>query len=173
MDIYTIASIAAPFAPGRAMIGLYNGTDSGKVLKVYKILALNNQTVAITGVVTLLEIIRISTGSGGVALPVVKHDTLSPNLPAQVVSSLGMSYTQSDKILRMIWSSDEPLQSGNASIDEWQTIPAGNLLWDSSYSFSEVQPLVLREGQGLAVIQNTVTTSAVGAADFFMEFTAE
>jgi hypothetical protein len=64
-NIYTITAPATPFLQNRCMIGIFNGVGSGKVIKIYRIAALNNQTVAVTGVNAILKIVRISTGSGG------------------------------------------------------------------------------------------------------------
>jgi hypothetical protein len=109
-DIFTIAAPATPFALNRSMIGIFNSTGSGKVVKVYRIVALNNQTVAVTGISALLEIQRISTGSGGIALLPVKHDSFQAALPGQIVCATNMSYTNNARLGRRFWSSDEPSQ---------------------------------------------------------------
>lgn len=170
-NIYTIAAPATPFLPNRCMIGLFNGPGSGRVVRVYRVSALNAQTVAVTGVNSVFNLTKISTGSGGLYLTPTKHDSQSPLVPAQIVAATNMSYTASSTFRRLFWSNDEPLLSTAGSIDEFQTIPRMMNLWESSYSEQNVQPITLREGQGLALINNTNTN--VGVADFFMEFTVE
>ncbi len=170
-NIFTIGATATPFLFNRSMIGLYNGVGSGKVLKVYRIWGLNNQTVAVTGVNCNLQIYTISTGSGGIALLPVKHDSSSPNLPSQVVCATNMSYTNNKLIRNCYWSNDEPILTTVGTVDEYQLLPRMSLFWDSSYRDTNVQPLVLREGQGVSL--NNSTNTAVGIADFFIEFTME
>lgn len=170
-NIYTIAAAATPFLQNRCMIGIFNGAGSGKVIKVHRITALNNQTVAVTGVNAILKVVTISTGSGGLYLNPTKHDSLSPVVPSQVVCATNMSYTTSNLLRNCFWSNDEPLQSTIGTCDEWQLIPKMQNLWESSYKDTNVQPLICREGQGLALINSTNT--AVGIADFFIEFIME
>lgn len=171
-NTYTISAPGTLLYPiNRCVLGIYNGTGSGKVVRVYKIWALNNQTVAVTGVRLQFDIRKLTTGSGGTPLAPVKHDSSSPSFPAQVVAAQNMSYTLSDLIRRIPWSNDEPVSFTANTIDELEVVPSLNVWWESSYTDSNVQPLVLREGQGLGIIQTTSTT--VGVADFFMEITVE
>lgn len=170
-NIITIGATATPFLYNRSMIGIYNGNGSGKIVKVYRIWGLNNQTVAVTGVNCILKLTTISTGSGGIALLPVKHDSTTPSLPSQIVVATNMSYTV-DKLLRnCFWSNDEPLQTTAGSVDEFQLLPRVSLFWDSSYKDTNVTPFVIREGQGISL--NNSTNTAVGIADFFIEFTVE
>ena len=169
--IYTIAAAATPFLQNRCMIGIYNGAGSGKVVKVYRVTALNNQTVAVTGVNCILKLVTISTGSGGLYLTPTKHDTTSPVVPSQIVCATNMSYTTSALLRNLYWSNDEPLQTTVGTNDEFELIPRMQNLWESSYKDTSVQPIVLREGQGVSLINSTAT--AVGIADFFIEFTME
>ena len=167
--IYTIAAAATPFLLNRCMIGIFNGAGSGKVIKIYRITALNNQTVAVTGVNAILKIQKISTGSGGLYLTPTKHDSQSPAVPSQIVCATNMSYTPAALIRN--WSNDEPLQTTAGSVDEFELIPRFQNLWEASYKDTGVMPLVLREGQGVTLVNSTNT--AVGVADFFIEFTME
>jgi hypothetical protein len=170
-NIYTVAAPATPFAPNRSMIGIFNSTGSGRVVRVYRIVALNNQTVAVTGVSTILQLQRISTGSGGLFLTPVKHDSASPPLPGQIVTATNMSYTNSGLLRKFFWSNDEPLQSTVGTCDEWELLPRTSMVWESSYKDTNVQPIVLREGQGVSL--NNTTNTIIGIADFFIEFTVE
>lgn len=166
---YTLSATGVTLAANKALLGVYNGSGSGRIVRVYRVWCLNNQVTAVTGVVGVLELRRITTGSGGTAITPVKHDSNNESFPAQVVVSSNMSVTTSSLMLRSFWSSDEP-QAGVISIDEMQTVPAMNLLWDTAYSGTNVEPIVLREGYGLALMN---ITSAVGIADVFFEVTME
>lgn len=169
-NYYTAAVAAGLNIRNKAMIGIYNGTGSGLVVRVYRIFMLNNQTVAVTGAVTTFSLYRISTGSGGTFLPYVKHDSASSSLPSQIIISSSMSYTTSDLLRKYVYSSDEPIASDANGIDELQTIPSLNVLWDSTKAV-DCEPIVCREGYGIALI-NTLA-APVGIADVFVEFTAE
>lgn len=179
-NVYTIAAPGVAFNAGKCMIGLFNGTGSGKIIRLYRVFMLNNQTTAVTGLNVLMRVDRFSTGSGGVELLVVKHDSQSSSLPSQVVCSTNMSFTTDVTFRRLYWSSDEPLASDAANIDEFQTVPnVGKIVnFDWSYRDTTLEPYVLREGYGIGVVcENSYSTAtvaaSVGSADFFFEFTAE
>jgi hypothetical protein len=180
-NVYTVSSQGIPFAASKCMLGIFNGTGSGKVIRVYRIVMTNAQTTAVTGVNTLMYIQRLTTGSGGLPVLIMKHDSSSPTLPPQVYSAFNMDFTATNYFRRFYWSSDEPVASDAQNIDEFQTVPSIATIWDSSGSYlvTTVEPIVCREGYGLAVICGNAYTAAAattpptGAADFFIEFTAE
>lgn len=166
---YTIAATGVSFAANKSMIGIFNGSGSGLILRIYRIWMLNNQTVAVTGVMTNIEIRRTSAGSGGNAITPTKHDSTNSTLPAQVITASAMTVTDTDLLRRIIWSTDEPVANATVTIDELETIPAISTIWDTGYADANVEPLVLREGQGISV-KNIGAT--VGICDAFIEFTA-
>lgn len=166
---YTLSATGIALAANKTLLGIFNGSGSGRVVRVYRIWCLNNQVTAVAGVVGMLELRRITTGSGGTAITPVKHDSNNESFPAQIVASSNMSVTNENLMIRSFWSSDEPA-AGTISIDEIQTIPAMNLIWDVAYSGTNVEPITLREGYGLALIN---ITSTVGIADVFFEITME
>jgi hypothetical protein len=133
-----------------------------------------------------MSIWRFSTGSGGLAVPALKHDSISPNTPAALVCSQGLNYTKDRLFKQFLWSSDEPIASegnatlGSSGIDEWETVPALNMCINNSWSYTNttVEPYILREGYGMGIICDSawtqvaspVLTAPVGSADFFIEF---
>lgn len=167
-NTYTIAATGVSFAANKSMIGLFNGSGSGQIFRVYRIWILNNQTTAVTGVLTNLELRRITAGSGGNAITPVKHDSTNPSFPAQAIVGSAMTVTTSDLFRRVVWSTDEPVANATATIDELQTIPALSTIWDAGYADANIEPIVIREGYGLSV-QNIGAT--VGVADLFFEVT--
>ncbi len=166
---YTLSATGITLAANKCILGVFNGSGSGRIVRVYRVWCLNNQVAAVTGVVNTIELRRTSTGSGGTAITPVKHDSSSENFPAQVVVSSNQSVTTSSLFIRQFWSSDEPA-AGTISTDEILTIPAMGLIWDVAYNDSNVQPLVCREGEGAALMN---ITSTVGIMDVFMEVTLE
>lgn len=70
---------------------------------------------------------------------------------------------------RMAWSSDEPtIQVGD--VDSLQNFTQMMNMWDTGYNDANIEPIVLRAGNGLS-IQNV--GMAVGTIDVGMEFTIE
>lgn len=172
-SIYTATAPGVSFVLNKCCIGIFNGIGSGKVIRLYRASMLNNQTVAVTGINNIFELQRFTTGSGGLALVPVKHDTQAQSLPAQIVISTNMNYTRETTIRAIPWSSDEP-QAGFATTDEFQTLPTLNMVWDCSQSYinESWEPLVLREGYGAGLVLASASSAAVvGSADFAFEFT--
>lgn len=167
---FTAAAIGVAFANGKSMISLMNNSGSSVVLRVYRVWLLNNQTTAVTGVLTTFAMRRISAVSGGTTVTPVKHDTTSTNLPAQVVANTGATATNTaDTQLRTwMWSNDEPAAS-SATNDEFENIIPLMCVWDSTGD-SNIEPLTLRAGEGVTITHTG--TSAVGVCDLFIEFTS-
>lgn len=166
---FTIPAIGVTFGANKSLVTLFNGASSGRVLRIYRILILNNQTVAIAnGVVTALEIRRVTGTSGGTDITSVKHDTNSSDLASQIAIKTGATDTVTDRLKQFYWSTDEPLNTG-VTIDEWQCIPNFNFVWESGYGETNIDPIVLREGQGITIKQPG--SNVLGLCDIYIEFT--
>lgn len=166
---YTASAIGATFASNKSMIGIFNGSGSGRIVRVYRVWVLNNQTSAVTGVLTTWTLRRSSAQTGGTAITAVKHDSNSESMPAQVAIATGgtVTLTGDNAFRAWVWSNDEPAVSSGTS-DEFETLIPLNCVWDSTGD-SNIEPIVLREGQGLSVHHSG--SSAVGIADIFVEYT--
>jgi hypothetical protein len=164
---FTSAFLGITFASGKTMGNVFNATGSGAVLALTRAICLNNQTAGVTGVLTTMELRRITASSGGTAVTPQKHDTSSASLPAQVTSTSGSTDTSSDTFRRFMWSNDEPAVS-SATNDELECMVPLNEIWNSAINDAAVEHLVIREVQG-AAIRNAGTT-AVGILDTFLEF---
>lgn len=166
---YTVSVVGATFASGKSMLGLLNGSGSSRIVRVKRIWVLNNQTSGVTGVLTTWELRRSSAQSGGTSQTPVKHDSNSESIPAQVLSATGATVTDtSDAALRRwMWSNDEPA-AASLTNDETECIVPLNCVWDSTGD-SDIEPIVLREGEGVSVKHTGSTT--VGVCDIFIEFT--
>lgn len=179
-NIITISAPGVSFAAAKCMLGVFNGVGSGVILRVYRAWLLNNQTVAVTGLNNRMRIDRLTTGSGGIDVLPIRHDTNTSLLPSAVVCATNLSFTTEVTYRRFLWSSDEPISTGASTIDELQINAGFTKVIDHWWSFgnSTVQPYVLREGYGLGIIcenaysGGTITT-AVGSVDVFIEFTVE
>lgn len=172
-SLYTITAPGVAFLQDKCCLGIFNGVGSGKIIRLYRATILNNQTAAVTGIANLFSLQRFTTGSGGTAVVPVKHDTAASSLPAQIITSTNMNYTTEQTLRRFAWSSDEPIASDASTIDEFQTVPSLNIVWDCGYSYvnEAIEPLVLREGYGAGlVLTSAASASIVGSADFAFEF---
>lgn len=167
---YTAGFLAVAFGNNKSMASILNGSGSGRIIRIKRIWVLNNQTAGVTGVLTTWALKRSSAQSAGTAVVPTKHDTASEAIPAQVLVATGATVTQTgDVALRQwMWSNDEPAASSGTS-DEFECLVPLNCVWDSATGDTDVEPIVLREGQGLDV--RHTGSSAVGVADIFVEFT--
>jgi GrpB-like predicted nucleotidyltransferase (UPF0157 family) len=166
---YSAAAIGVAFGNNKSMLAVFNGVGSGRIIRVYRVWVLNNQTAGVTGVLTTWELKRSSAQSAGTAITPTKHDTASESMPAQVAVATGGTVTQTGDVAlrRWMWSNDEPAAS-SASSDELECLVPLNCVWDSTGD-SNIEPITLREGQGLDVRHSGST--AVGIVDVFVEFT--
>lgn len=166
---YTVGAVGATFGNNKSMLGIFNGVGSGRIVRVYRVWVLNNQTAGVTGVLTTWTMRRTTAQSGGTAITPTKHDTTSETAPAQCLFATGPTATlSSDVALRAwMWSNDEPAVS-SATSDEFETLVPLNCVWDSTGD-ANIEPLVLREGQGVSI--HHAGSSAVGLCDVFVEYT--
>lgn len=167
-ETHTLTVQGTAFASNKSLLSLFNGAGSGRVLRVYRVWALNHQTAAVVGVMTAIELRRITASSGGTAQTPIKHDTNSATLPAQVTAATGPTDTVTDLFRRVLWSGDEP-GVGTGTNDEWECLPENGKLWDAGYGDTTVEPITLREGQGISLRQPGANT--IGVIDVMIEFT--
>ena len=158
------------FASSKHMLSLFNGSGSGAVLSVYRIWVLNNQTSAVTGVFTTLEVRRSTAQSGGTSVTPIKMDTNSSNLAAQVLCAHNATVTaaSTDVFTRIGWSNDEAAVT-SATNDELECIPALMEILSAGIGNSALEPVVCRETYGITLFHGGST--AVGNMDIVFEFT--
>lgn len=167
---YNVPALDIAFAANKCMAGVYNGSGSGKVIKVYRIWMLNNQQVAVTGVLTNVELRKITAASGGTDIVPSRNDSSSAALPAQVKVGTNMTVTLGGVLKRIIWSTDEPGSNAVTTLDELECIVPLGCVWEMGYGDPYATPLTLREGDGIALYN---TGGSVGQCDIFIEMTAE
>lgn len=158
------------FAVNKNMAAVIN-TGATRLIKVRRIGMINYQVGAVTGALCLFEL-RKYTGAGltsPTAVTPVAHDTTNSALVATTCGYGGTPSGSALKLIRQVWSSDEPAV-GAATSDEWEIIPVLNYLWVAGYGDDNVQSVSLRENEMICVYN---TVGATGAADFWIEFTDE
>lgn len=157
-------------ATNLSMLGLFNGSGSGRVLRVYRIWLVSTSASAVTGSLMTIDVRTISAlGTGGTVVTPIAHDTSNTALAAQIISYSGSTFTDVSSLYETIMSADE-LALGVATQEEMQMFWPLGLLWESGAIESNVQPIVLREGEGVHVKQ-TATISTAGSLSLAMEFT--
>ncbi len=167
---YTAGFLAVTFGNNKSMAAIFNGASSGRIIRVKRIWVLNNQTSGVTGVLTTFALKRSSAQSAGTAVTPTKHDSASEAMPGQVLVATGGTVTQTADVAyrQWMWSNDEPAASSGTS-DEFQCLVPLVCVWDSATGDTDIEPITLREGQGLDV--RHTGSSVVGVCDIFIEFT--
>lgn len=146
------------------LFDLFNASGSARILKVWAVYVIPAQ-VAVSGVGLTYEIIKTSAvGTGGSALTPRARDSQNTALPATVTSRVkptGGAATA--HVIAFVNGSSEETSpyAAMASVLNHVPMPAG----------APVQPILLREGEGLKVDQTT--SSNVGNVNIAVVFTAE
>ncbi|MGD0201343.1 MAG: hypothetical protein ABSD27_11395 [Bryobacteraceae bacterium] len=112
LNTYTVAATGVAFASGKLMLAIFNPAASGKVVKVWRVWIINNQTAAVTGVLIWFELRRSTAQSSGTALTPIKHDSNNPALNATVATGATVTDMASGLLRQIFWSNDEPAVSG-------------------------------------------------------------
>lgn len=166
---YTASAIGVAFASNKSLLGILNAHATRKV-RVYRAWTLNNQTAAVTGVLTSMSLRMLSALSAGTAVTPVAHDTGNSAFDLTSVTCVtgGTATQTAGNALRIwMWSGDEPAVS-SATNDEFQCLVPLNCIWDSTGD-SNIEPITLNTNEGVHIVQPGA--NAVGIVDVFMEFT--
>lgn len=157
------------YASGKSMLDVFNGSSSVKNIDVVRCYLFNNGTSAVTGVLTTMQIRRLTAATGGSTVTPIKHRTASAALDANTTAATGATVTATDIFRRILWSNDEPVVSGS-TMDEWELLVPFAEIWNAGYGDSNVEPIrcVAGSAQGVDIAQSGV--SAVGSADLEIEF---
>jgi len=171
---YAVTFSEVPFGTSpQSIAAIFNGSGSSRVLRVYKIYVMNAYRGAeIVGGINNMEIRRSSSHSGGSSVTPTAFDTTSESVPAQVLFAYNATVGDAGVFRGFVISSDEISVMAGTSIDEWQTIPALQLIYDSARYSPEIQPMTLREGEGLHV-KYAGGTNSLGAVTTVVEFTTD
>lgn len=159
---------AVTFANAKSMLDVFNATSSARIIRCYRGYQFNNGTGAVTGVLTTMQIRRITAASAGTTVTPVAHDTSNSALDANTTAGHNRTATGSDIFRRYLWSNDEPSVSGTTQ-DEWELLVPFAEVWNAGYGDSNIQPIVCRATQGFNIFHSG--SSAVGSNDFEIEFT--
>lgn len=170
--IATTAFASTPLnaTASRVQLQLFNGGTN--VLRVYRVFVFNNQTAAATGVLSLLQLCRITAAATtNVAITPVAYDSTALALSSVTCGSVAgatPTVTPTDIIRRFVYSTDEPATAAN-KVDNLYAYPVFGTVFDATGD-SNIEPIVLRQNQGL-ICFNHLIAAAAGIFDVAFEFT--
>ncbi|APU88903.1 hypothetical protein Rctr197k_087 [Virus Rctr197k] len=152
-----------------SILDVSQGVTGTSAVKVYNIWHYNASLVGVSGVFLLYSIRRV----GG-------SQTMPPNLipvPAHTADILPREVTcgsyrsmRTGSIFRKYIRETNEWARGVNSIMQWEFDVPMALVWDAGYGDSNIQPLTARAGQGIAVVQETASSTTTNTQDVEMEF---
>lgn len=164
-------------AINKVMWALYNGTGSGKIIRVYRVFMYPISSAALTGGMGIFVMDRFTgVPGGGAAVTLVKHNSVSAAVPAQVSALDGdtaiTGSLTSAGIIRVVCRSNDDLDETAATLEEFQQLHAfGALIYDGGYGDTNVEPIVLRETEGLRMYSTNAGTWVATTYDLCIEMT--
>lgn len=167
-DTWTIDYTLVAMTPSKCLMSLWNGVSSAKVLRVYRVFASNSTTVTNFSMLGYIQMHRISAHSGGIAYTPVTRDTANGALDSNVSAATGATVTLNGKLRTWLWSTNASTSSGT-NLHTYELCYPIQCLWDIGYHNGRLQPITLRAGEGIAIINNG--QNSVGLIDFWVEFT--
>lgn len=167
---WSAASQAIAYASAKKMIDVFNGASSAKTIKVYQILAFNNGTGAVTGVLTALQIVRTSAASAGTTITPTAFNLGDAALDANTSAGTGRTVTTGAVFRQVLYQNDEPTVT-TLDMDALLTLVPYATLWSVGYGDATVEPITCRasNAEGVALFQPGA--NAVGTMDAEMIFT--
>lgn len=153
------------FANTKQHFSLFNGSGSGRVIRVQKLFMTNMVETAVSGGTRRIDVKKITACSGGTDITPIKQDSLNDDLPAQILIKTTATVTEGAIIFPLIFPDDEMLLTQASGAQQlfsginW--IPEG----------LELQEYTLREGEGLTIKQ--ITNSTVGNVTWIVLFSVE
>lgn len=150
-------------------------TDPTLVCRIYRMWMTNPQTGTVTGGMGFFSIGNFSgavSGGAGGGL-VSKNDQNSANLSSNLVITTGGTLVTLTTTFKVVGRPTDECAAGGATFDEIINLFPLSLVLDEGYGDSNVQPITLRQNEGLALVSNAASGSAlyVGSADIFVELT--
>lgn len=169
-NTWTLYITAKAFAAGACMAGIMNAGT--RHIKIRRVGMINNQTVAVTGVITAgeLRVYTSATWAAPTSVTPIAHDSTNSALSSVTTGHAGTpGGTGPSVVRRYTWSSDEPKLT-TAQNNEWETLIPLNIIWDAGYGDANVQPLTLNPNESFMIWN---ITGAAGLVDIWIEFTDE
>jgi hypothetical protein len=141
-------------ALNEVLIDIFNASGSGKILKIRKMFVHHNQATVV-GVPFLYDVIKTTAvGTGGTTITGRPVDSANAAIPAQVTCRHAATGGATTSFTYFGFAVDtEETRPGTSIAPMINWMPEGE----------DVQEIVLREGEGLKVVQTTSSTVGVMA----------
>lgn len=176
MPTYSLQATSLTNANDKNLLAINNATGSGKLIKIYRIWVINNGTGAVSGGVTGILLGRMAAvSSGGTATNFIPHSsavTASAATPFTGISAVTGATTITGTIateLRRVFKASDEIAASGATMEEIQMIPQWAAIWDTGYADANVEPLVLRENQGILIRTDSAPANAAGQFSIWVE----
>lgn len=171
---YTISTYQQ-MGNNKTLLSLFNGSGSGVIAKIYKIWVMNHAHVAGNSTYTKILLSRTSNATGGTDISgtVVRHLMSSSLPPSQFTVTHSSTLTVASTFRQLVYASGTSATTIGATytINQFQSIMSLMRIFECGYYNTNLEPIVLREGEGLGIANNTTTTN--GFAEIMVEFTLE
>lgn len=178
MPTYSLLSSIVANANDKNLVAINNATGSGKLIKIYRIRSWNSQTGTISGGFTGLKMGRISgVSSGGTALPFMPHSSCvsaGSNTPFTGISAVDGATTITATLateFRRVFRATEEWAVAEATVEAIQNVHQWQIIWDTGYADSNVEPFIIRENQGFLIRTDSTPANAAGGFRFHIELT--
>ena len=153
----------------KSMFSLLNASGSSVVVKIRALWLINSRSTAITGVVSLFFLRRMTGHSSGTSITPMAHDSgdsLSASVTAQTNGTI--SGEASENLRQFKWSSDE---WGVGGVDVESYDHTIQQIFPALYAVQKTKPITLRAGEGITL--KHVVNSTAGTFDVCCLFTTE
>lgn len=173
-DTYTISSYQQ-MGVDKTLLSIFNPVASGKIVKVYRFWHLNHANVsdfASAYYKILFSKISSATGGSDVSGLAVRHLLSSPTISG--ITILTSSTIVATATIRQICYASGTSATAIAAvytINQIQGIAPLARVWECGYYNTILQPIVLREGEGVAV--HKLGAGIFGFSETVIEFTIE
>lgn len=156
------------YGNAKSMLDVFNGPTSARRLKCKRVYYLNNCPDSVSGVLTTVQVQRITAATGAIVIPPARFDPNTVNLDQATTAGTGRTTNATDVLRRVVWSNKNPVINMTATMDQWECLIPNGLIFEAGYYDSNVEPIVCNAGEGLQIKHTGV--SVVGFADAEIEF---
>lgn len=166
---FSVTATGVATANNKSMFSLFNGAGGAAYIKIHEIWVQNAQTSNVAGVLTNLELRRITGHSAGTNLSIGRHDTdESPHASVTAKTDANVSGEAAVLLDKWIMSNDE-WAPGTLDLEGMAMLLGLHFpVWRVD---EKVKPLVLRDGEGVTI--KCATNTTVGVFDITVVFTQE
>jgi hypothetical protein len=172
---YIVRASGLTWSAGYNLLALRNN-DAALLVKVYRVVFINkNGTGAVAGTGVFVGLGRFTGAvTGGSGATFVKIDTANTDVDADITATYGSTgITMSiANTYRQIFFGNDEITSTSFFQNNFNCIPQYSTIWDTGYQDETLQPITLRQDQGLVIqAPSSGGGTYAGTVDAYMEFT--